>query len=76
MNSASNTATSLGFGAAMTILVNAWLARFNYAPLSADEAAAYMTVGGTLLGYYLHLRSTDPSLGLFLGSKKTVPTQP
>lgn len=65
MNPAANGASSVGLGAAITIIVNAWLQRFGYPALSADESAAYIAVIGSAISYYLHLRGVDPNFRMF-----------
>ena len=73
MNSAGNTATSVGIGAAIIVIINAWLNRFHLPLLSPEEAAAYITVITALAGYYLHMRTTT-NAGLFLTG--ATPLQP
>lgn len=70
MNAAANGTTSLSLGAAFTIIVNAWLHRFGYAPLSVEESEAYTVIVGSLVSYYLHLRTQNASLSVFLRAPK------
>lgn len=70
MNPAANTATSAGVAGAIVEIAD-WvlsLCHIPAPPSSVDEAFGILLTA--LGGYYLHVRSQDPTRGLFLGSSK------
>lgn len=73
MNPAANTATSVSLSTAAVIVVNYILSLFHLAPMPTDvsESVGLLLTAGA--GYYLHRRTGDPTLGLFLTKPRTPP---
>lgn len=77
MNPAATTATSGGLASALVVIFD-WILGLCHVPAppsSVDEALTLVITAA--VGYYLHRRIQDPTLGLFMTKRKAViPPQP